>query len=599
MKSIIKKITALSALAITLFSCADFLDIDPVDTFSDKVVFGNLTTIDGYVTKRYTEMRHGFKRYNNRWACDESWNTFDWYGVNGLQKGQMSPDYDGALGTWVDVWYAGYVDCPSYFSAIQNCNLFFDQVAGMEALKIDENSTNLVNQYIGEMSFLRAFFYADLVSRYGGVPLMKKASYLDTPADEMYVARSSYEDCVEFIVEELDKAAELLPVRYADKWLGRATKGAALALKARVLLYAASELHNQTADASKWTAARDAIADIINLNENGTTTVGGAKVYELDPSYERLFRNPSSKEIIFEQVFSSEYGHYGDIYCSPNGFYGWSETSVSQGMVDAYEMEDGTMPDPTQLYGASNKNEKDHGKEYEIGVSPWDGRDPRFYSSIGCDGQMWKTREIEYYVYSDNNGGGRDSNKGGVEQWNASVTGYYLRKFMDPSLPVSWDSKSTVPWIYIRLGEMYLNYAEALYQTGDEVGAKKYLEFIRNRARGNNSDILPEITASGEDLMKAIQHERRIELAFEEHRFFDVRRWKNAKVEETKPVQGIIVYKDRSTGKKSYKLSDIWKETKFSDANYYLAIPTSERQRNPKLCQNPGYPGYDGDYWQE
>ena len=593
MKSIIKKITALSALAITLFSCADFLDIEPVDTFSEKVVFGNLTTIDGYVTKRYADMRDGFKRYNTRWACDESWNNFDWYGVNGLQKGQMSPDYDGAIGTWVDVWYAGYIDCVSYFSAIQNCNIFFDQLGEMEALKTDETSTRLVNQYIGEVTFLRAFFYADLVSRYGGVPLCKKAFYLDTPADEMYIARSSYEDCVKFIVEELDRAAENLPVRQPDQYLGRATKGAALALKARVLLYAASELHNPSGDVSKWVAARDAIADVINLNEDGTVSAGGAKVYELDPSYEKLFRNPNSKEIIFERVFSSEFGHYADIYNSPNGFYGWSETAVSQGFVDSYEMEDGTMPVPAELYGDKN------GKEYEIGTTPWDGREPRFYSTIACDGQIWKTREIEYYIYSDNNGGGRDSKKGGVEQWNASVSGFYLRKFMDPNLPVSWSNKSTVPWIYLRLGEMYLNYAEALYQTGDETGAREYLELIRNRARGNRTDVLPEITASGDALMKAIQHERQIELAFEEHRFFDVRRWKTAKVEETKPVQGIIVIKNRTTGKKTYKLNEIWKDTKFSDANYYLAIPTSERQKNARLCQNPGYSGYDGDYWQE
>lgn len=574
MKNIIKKFASLSAAVLMLTSCADFLDIEPVDTFSGEIVFSNLKTINGYVTQRYAQMKDPLGRQALRFACDEGWNTFDWYGVNGLQKGQMSPDFEGGSGSWTE-----------YYSAIQNCNLFFDQIPGMETLKTDETSTKELNQYIAELTFLRAFFYADLVSRYGGVPLSKTAFKLGMPENEMYIERSSYDECLKFIVTELDKAAENLPVRHAEKDLGRATKGAALALKARVLLYAASELHNPSGTVSKWTTARDAIADVIFLNEDGSIDKNsGTKVYALDPEYAKLFKNSSSKEIIFQRIFASQYGHSFDQYNSPNGFHGWSETSVNQGLVDAYEMEDGTLPNPDVLYGASR------GKEYEIGTTPWDGRDPRFYASIICDGQMSRGREIEYFIYNDT-GGGKDSKKGGIEEWNSSLTGFYLRKFMDESLPVSFSDKSSVPWIYFRLGEMYLNYAEALYQTGNENEARFYLEKIRERARGGRADILPEITASGDDLMKAIQHERRIELAFEEHRFFDIRRWKVGETEGKRPIRGMVITKNRSTGKKTYKLNDVWKETKFSTANYYFAIPTSEIQKNGKLEQNPGYPG--------
>lgn len=576
MKNIIKKITILSTASLMMMSCSDFLDVDPLDSFSEKVVFGNLETINGYVMQRYTNMKDPLDRYALRFACDEAWNNFNWYGQNGIQWGYMSPDYEGGCGSWFD-----------YYPAIQNCNLFLDQIPQMETLKTNDNSTKLIEQYIGEVTFLRAFYYADLISRYGGVPLSKTAFKLGMSDDEMYIARDSYDDCVTFVTDELSKAATALPVKYEDKYLGRATKGAALALKARVLLYAASELHNPgNANPSKWLAAKKAIEDVIFLNEDGTSDKNkGSKLYALDPDYAGLFKNPLSKEIIFEKVFSSEYGHFFDQYNSPNGFTGWSETCINQGLVDDYEIAStGEIPNKETLYGNST-----YGKEYEIGETPWDGRDPRFYATIGCDGQQWKGREIEFYIYK-NGGGGKDSSKGGVEEWNASKTGFYLRKFMTDNLKVSFNDKSTVPWIYFRLGEMYLNYAEALYHTGDETGAQEYLEKIRNRARGGNPNILPKITTTGEELMKAIQHERRIELAFEEHRFFDVRRWKIASVEETKGIWGVNVFKDKDSGKKSYKIQKLT-DTYFNEANYYFAIPNSERQKNGKLDQNSGYAG--------
>lgn len=583
MKHTITRIGVVITAFTTLASC-NFLDIDPVDSYDENIVFGNVETANAYVTRRYADPWDPFSRYALRFACDESMNNFNWGGQTGLQWGQMGPDYDAGLGTW---W--------QYYDDIQSCNVFLDKIPELELLKTDANSTQLVEQYIAEVRFIRAFLYADLISRYGGVILSKTAFRLDMSQDELLLPRSSYKDCVDFIVSELDEAADFLPVRYSADWLGRATKGAALALKARVLLYAASPLHDNYGDIAldynvptKLADAKRAIEDIIFLNEDGTSDKDtGVKVYELDSDYYGLFRNIKSKEIIFEKLFSADHGHSFDQYNSPNGYTGWSETCVNRKLVDAYEIaETGELPQDADLYGSGTE-----GKEYEIGQTPWDGRDPRFYASIGYDGSTWKGREIEYYYIRENGkvvGGGKDSNKGGIEEWNASATGFYCKKFMTETLPVSFNDYSTVPWIYFRLGEMYLNYAEICYMTSDEATAREYVNKIRERARGGDTGILPDITSSGEELWNDIMHERRIELAFEEHRFFDIRRWKTAESDGAAGIHGVIVYKDKATGKKSYASNTVT-TTSFKKANYVFAIPNSERQKNSKLTQNPEY----------
>lgn len=588
-------------MPLLMVSC-NFLDIDPVDTFDEEAVFGNVKTIDGYVMKRYSEMWDGFGRYALRFACDESMESFNWGGQNGILQGYMSPDYDAGLGTWYQ-----------YYADIQNCNIFMDNTDKMEALMTDQSSTAQVKGYIAEVRFLRAFFYADLISRYGDVILSTTAFKLDMSDEELYPGRTKYEDVVEFIVKELDEAAEDLPLVQPDNMLGRATRGAALALKARVLLYAASDLHNPSRDMGKWNRAKEATEAVIFLNTDGTSSKnGGVKLYELDPDYDDLFHNRESKEIIFQRVFGSEYGHYMDQYNSPNGFTGWSETCVNDALVNAYEIAaTGEIPDPDVLYTTDGQDYR----TYENGTSPWDGRDPRFYSTIGCDGQMWKTREIEYWLahkstdapgtFTVVDGSGKDSSKGGIEEWNASKTGFYIRKFMLPSIGVNWNEKNTCSWIYFRLGEMYLNYAEILYMLGDEDGTREYLEKIRNRARGGNPDILPEITASGNELWTKYMHERRIELAFEEHRFFDVRRWMNA-AQELDNIYGVNVYRPVIYGEdgkpvldangnlqygnnKSY-VRTLVIENKFQAPQHYLfAIPSGERYKNPNLGQNEGY----------
>ncbi|RKE56953.1 RagB/SusD family nutrient uptake outer membrane protein [Sphingobacterium detergens] len=523
-------------------SCTDYLDVKPLDSFTGEAIFSDVSLTEAYVNKRYTELRDGFGNFGLRYISDEAYHNFNSGNPYLYNRGEVTADQFGDYSTW-----------NAYYEGIKNCNIFFDNIAQLKADKAK------VDRLIGEMTFLRAFFYADLVARFGGVPLITKTFDLNS---DMMVPRNTYDECIDFIVKELDKAANFLPLSYEGKDFGRATKGAALALKSRVTLYAASAYWNPSNDKSKWQKAADAAKAVLDLNQ-----------YQLDPNYKQLFTSNKSKEIIFMKQFNTEFGHSFDWTDSPNGFTGWSRTCVLQDMVDAYEMEDGSMPSAQQ---------------YQDG-KPWEGREPRFYASVVCDGQQFRGREIEFYVSSTGNraNSGKDS-EFGIDDWNASKTHYTIRKFMDESLRNPWNDKSAQPWIYMRLGEIYLNYAESQYQLGNEEAARTYINKIRERARGGKAGILPAITSTGAALLGKIEQERRIELAFEDHRFFDVRRWKIAEQTENKPARKITIVRDDQTKKKSYKI-EVLQERKFFPQHYLLPIPRSEIQRNALLKQNPSY----------
>lgn len=523
-------------------SCTDYLDVKPLDSFTGEAIFSDVSLTEAYVNKRYTELRDGFGNFGLRYISDEAYHNFNSGNPYLYNRGEVTADQFGDYSTW-----------NAYYEGIKNCNIFFDNIAQLKADKAK------VDRLIGEMTFLRAFFYADLVARFGGVPLITKTFDLNS---DMMVPRNTYDECIDFIVKELDIAANLLPLSYEGKDFGRATKGAALALKSRVTLYAASAYWNPSNDKSKWQKAADAAKAVLDLNQ-----------YQLDPNYKQLFTSNKSKEIIFMKQFNTEFGHSFDWTDSPNGFTGWSRTCVLQDMVDAYEMEDGSMPSAQQY----------------VDGKPWEGREPRFYASVVCDGQQFRGREIEFYVSSTGNraNSGKDS-EFGIDDWNASKTHYTIRKFMDESLRNPWNDKSAQPWIYMRLGEIYLNYAESQYQLGNEEAARTYINKIRERARGGKAGILPAITSTGAALLGKIQQERRIELAFEDHRFFDVRRWKIAEQTENKPARKITIVRDDQTKKKSYKI-EVLQERKFFPQHYLLPIPRSEIQRNALLKQNPSY----------
>ncbi|MDE5712273.1 MAG: RagB/SusD family nutrient uptake outer membrane protein [Muribaculaceae bacterium] len=546
MKSIY--IGACLLLTAGMLTSCDVLDLEPLDSYSDQVIFSDATLTEAYVTKFYTYPKNGFNEMSHRYFCDEAMSNFDNQYAWQIEQTGYTPDMMGFFNMWKE-----------YYTDIKNINIFFNNIENVD--KIPEPSRSTL---IGEATFFRAFFYMDLISHFGGVPLITRTFELDDP--EMMVERNSYEECADFVVTEFEKAAQLLPEAQTGTNFGRLTKGAALAYKARMLLYMASPLNNPSNDRSKWEAAAKACEEVFALNR-----------YSLDPSYQGLFYNHQSPEIIFQRLFDTEHGHWFNWYNQPNGYLGWSYTCITQEMVDSYEMEDGSMPDVTPYTDSSNPSD----------IYPWANRDPRFYATVVCDGQNLVNRPAEYLVNEDGKTGGLDSEYSGTENWNYSKSHYSIRKFAAEDITVPRAVRASNPWIYCRLAEVYLNYAEAKYYLGEESVAREYVNKVRERARGGKAGILPDVTESGDALLKKIQHERKVELAFEEHRWYDVRRWKIGKETQTGQFHGMTIIR-KADGSKVYTLKDLQKRT-FEDHHNLVPLPATEINKNSKLTQNPGY----------
>jgi len=303
-----------------------------------------------------------------------------------------------------------------------------------------------------------------------------------------------------------------------------------------------------------------------NNTYNGNITID-LNLYSLHPDYKETFTEVGNfnEEIIWEFVtnqglkYSSQYRIERKIF--PNGSQGWGHPSPSQNLVDCYETLNGLLPKDDPSYDPQD---------------PWVNRDPRFYASILYDGAPWQDREIEVFLP-----GGADSNQGN-EGWNARWTGYYIRKYVDGSIIVPTNTNTSNPnWPYARYGEILLNYAEAQFYLGNEDITREYLNKIRSRPSVN----MPDVTDTGMDLEKRIRNERRIELYCEEHRFFDMRRWKIATLDS---LYRMNVYKDPVTGVKT-KFITGFMVLNLPERMYLTPIPQSEMEKNPLLEQNPGY----------
>ncbi|HYH55264.1 MAG TPA: RagB/SusD family nutrient uptake outer membrane protein, partial [Anseongella sp.] len=305
---------------------------------------------------------------------------------------------------------------------------------------------------------------------------------------------------------------------------------------------------------ARWQKAADAAKAVIDLNR-----------YALHPDYSTVFTEPFNQEMIWEKVMNNDVLHQETIerYFFPNGSGGFAVTVPTHRQVEAYETTNGLLPKDDPSYRLDRF---------------WEDRDPRFYATILYDGAPWKGRQIETFLP-----GGRDSNQGN-EGWNASYTGYYTRKYVDESVESPGSTNSSSPnWPYCRYAEILLNYAEALFYLGEEGLARQYLNMVRSRP----SVQMPPVTGSGPDLLERIRNERRVELYLEEHRFFDMRRWKLT-VPSGDYLKKLNIVLNASTGNKTYSLSNLM-EFALPERMYLLPVPQEEINKNPLLEQNPGY----------
>lgn len=418
--------------------------------------------------------------------------------------------------------------------------------------------------WFGEARALRAYFYWDLLRRWGGVPIMG-----DEPLsleDDVNIPRNSFERCVEYIVSECDRAVDSLrndPVD--DQNLGRWSKASAMALKAQVLLFAASPLYNggnigdsltgyANYDPERWKRAADAAKAIMDLN-----------IFSLQPDFRQIFITSRSPEVITAKMMGT-----GRSVETNNGPINFSSapaigiTSPTQELVDAYGMIGGKpIDDPASGYDPAN---------------PYANRDPRLGYTVLYNGAPWLGTQIETF-----NGGAQ--RPGGSSQ--QTQTGYYMRKFMGLYENGSQYGTEYHDWILFRYAGILLNYAEAMNEyTGPGTEVYQAVEAVRQRA--GLSPYTLDAGLTKEEMREIIRNERRKEFAFEEYRYWDIRRWKIADEVYNKPLHGVVIVRDPS-GNYTYSQTEV-STTIFEDPKmYFYPIPFTEMMSNDKMVQNPGW----------
>ena len=541
-----KKIIYILIIVFTATSC-NKLELTPLDKISDTSTWSDQNLIQLYVNAQYNVLLHGYQNDLLPAADDEAFNIHQYGNLYMVQTGQLTQDNVTDFSNKINYWDFAY-------SYIYNINVFFSKI---DAAPVDAAFKNGAK---AEMRFLRAYIYANLIWRYGNVPIITKVFDLH---DDFKVTQSSYDDCVKFIDSELDAAAAQLPANQPASQEGRASANACLALKARVLLYDASLLNNPNHDNAKWQAAADASAELLNLG------------YSLNSDYQSTFLGDNN-EIIFARYFTQANSTNFSLEEGRNGSNGWTSQNPSQNQVNAYEMAaTGKLPYIEQPDGSLALNP---GSGYDPN-NPYVGRDPRLDASILHDGSVWQGRVTETFD------GGQDSPGSSIQPWNASLTSYYYKKGVVESIPPSGSTqKPTNPWIFFRYAEVLLNYAEAEFELGHEDVARQYINMVRARPSVN----MPPVTDAGEALRTRIQNERRVEFAFEGLRFFDVRRWKIADVTGNIPVLRMHIIK-QADGSKTYQIQTLEKRS-FLPQHYLVPIPRSEVDKsNGSLTQNPDY----------
>ena len=631
MNKIIKKIymPLLAGMAVMTSCKKDFMNLEPLNQISSTQTWKDGALATAYVSGIYGGglYQGGFSEQMNASLTDEAVFTHTGRGINTINEGSLSPSNLG----WEDATYRWK---PMY-NQIRACNLAIanlsaDNTAIEDAIK---------NRLKGEAYFLRAYFYQQLVRYYGGVPLIDAPYNL---TDDFTKDRSSFTDCVNFIADDCDSAAILLNGINMEK--GRASKIAAQALKSRILLYAASDLHDEaTAKAkagdvfgsyphpevlfyttgdrqARWQAARDAAKAVVDAGSGykldltaaasraeGTANYialsmgGGSGDKNIDPT--------ASEELLFARYFiadKSEGGMQMGLYNGPNGYHCWAGNTPIGLLVDDYEMMDGSTARSFDWNNASDK------------AKPYVNRDPRMYGTIMYDGSDWKPRnkisgdvdpanQIQTGEYDLMDGGnliafkGLDTRSSSIEDWNGSRTGYYMRKFIDPN-PDLVDNNSTqnIPWPFLRYTEAVFNYIEASIELNDLPTATLWLNRIRFRAG------MPAITETTQnDIRERYRKEKRIEMAFEEQRYHDARRWMIAPTTLGRKITFINVVGKFKPGKQMSKpyhhdesvynytytpVEDNAHENRqWLNKMYFRPFDREEVKKNTGLWQNPGY----------
>jgi len=523
-----------------LTSCHDLLEKDPTDSYSEAVAWSSESSLDMYVTYLYKSL-NGLSNFSSL-SLTDGYTDLVKYG-NGvpqtwsahnkilLQQNTITSD-NNPMSSW------------GLYTDIFRENVFLRD-AGIYGSKFSEDFLNI---RIAEIRFIRAVNYARMIRIFGGVILRDETNGVDSEGQKDK-ARATEAESWDFVLKDLEFAARHLPKEWDSKWDGRLTKGAAYAYMCRTALFA-----------KRWDVAITAADEIKKLNK-----------YDLMDNYEDVFKIAGNKEIIFSIAYKiPDMPHYFDRYFAPDGKQGIRRAVPTSELVDSYDMADGT---PFSWSGSMAKD-------------PYVGREPRFYASIIYNGATWKEKKIYTYVDAENGFAAyRDNMNPGEKQ---TVTGYFIRKYLQEN-NVDFDDKGSDQfWIEMRYAEVLLNLAEALAEqdySKNQDDALEALNEVRKRVD------LPERTAEEapdkDSFMKLLRKERICELAFEGFRYWDLRRWRLAgEVIDGKQAHGTkITKKDDDTYTYEQVSCDDNINRFFPERYYLLPIPVDELQNNP-LCEN-------------
>ena len=562
MKKYFNRVSGLILISILLSSC-NFLAVDDREMLTEKIVLNRVDDTAALWATLYSSLPLGFTAISGNAmlasACDEADHNDPFNQVQNFNNGSWSAynNPDNAWGTM--------------YAAINNANNFLrvtDTITYNQYKIVDPTYyatiTTDMKYYRLDARFFKAFFHYELWKRYGEIPIVDKLMTLE----ESYALTRQNSDAIRtYILGELDAIIPDLKVTWESAYMGRITKGAALALKCRVLLFAASPINNGGQyNTSLCEQAASVAKEVIDLG-----------VYNLNIDYRSLFLNTTAanSEIILDyRSANTNYMERWNYPAGGNRLYavnvGANATSPSQNLVDAYEMANGkAITDPSSGYDPQN---------------PYAGRDPRLAMTVITNNSMWNDSTMKAYV------DGVD----GIGKKNATTTGYYLKKFVQEKLNLTTNQAASHVWHIFRYGEILLNYAEAMNEAyGPDIVPAGYTLSARgalNLIRGRKGVLMPQIASglSQDQFRNKVRNERRIELAFEEQRFWDVRRWMIADQTENSPLTGMRITKtDNNTF--SYEVIRI-EERKFTaPAMYWYPIPFSELVKYKGWSQTPGW----------
>ena len=569
----------ISLIFILITGCYDPFDLTRNDIISDEMVFDNPTLADAFLFDLYDRAQFHIKSGNgnlNMGLISSYGGESRNYGVSWQIPYTQVLDVDynenGLIGKFLD-----YYD----YSLIRECNQMITKLPQSENL-----SQSFINTRVSEARFIRSHAYFEMAKRFGGVPLVTDVIPVQGSYDEVYKERNSEKEIYDFISNEMDEISNLLPTQSGDE--GRITKWVALSLKSRAMLYAASiaNFGNEQLDGLLgfpseeaqlyYKKSLDASREIIQS--------GVFALYNEEPNPVENFNNlfideNGNSEIIFSEKYDYDAGksHQWDALAQPAGFgFNWSSNyTVYLETLEQFDFIDGKS-------GKMDRSIFDDSTPIDPNIF-FEQRDPRMRASIFYPGSSFKDGTVFFHRSMAGNKAGWPKN-GPSKLTGSLATGLLIRKRTNPSTPDA--SRSSTDYIIYRLGEIYLNYVEAAYYLGDPNGDMvNVMNEIRNRA-GMPSLSNIDITES------KIRQERRCELAFEDHVFWDLRRWRIA-VEELDNVRRHRLHYRYNANDNTYTMEmadgDVGGIRLHPERNYYYALGLNRLADNPKLVENPGY----------